>query len=386
MCLVLGGCAASETARAQLSRSESEASSEAPSFEDYRRATRAQLLRERSFQSSDTEAELSWNGPSEWRPEGRTPGGRYRKGILLVHGLGDSPWSFHDIAPELARNGFLVRTVLLPGHGTKPQDLLDVSVHDWRRVVREQAAAMLGDVDELYLGGFSTGANLVAEHAYHDPRIAGLALFSPGFKSTSLDWAAPALARVRPWLVEPDGETTSQNVVRYMTVPTNGLAQFSLSSRSARQLLESRPYDKPVFMVVAENDSVLDTRYLAKTFERAFTHPRSRLIWYGSPLARQSTRVLVRNDRLPDLRISQFSHMGVMFAPRNAMYGAEGSLRICLNGHDRSAARACEAGKDVWYSDWGYREKGKVHARLTFNPYFSWQTSIMNSVLAAPDT
>ena len=25
----------------------------------------------------------------------------------------------------------------------------------------------------------------------------------------------------------------------------------------------------------------------------------------------------------------------------------------------------------MWYSDWGYREHGKVHARLTFNPYSS---------------
>lgn len=41
-------------------------------------------------------------------------------GILLVHGLGDSPWSFSDIAQSLAANGILVRTVLLPGCGTQP--------------------------------------------------------------------------------------------------------------------------------------------------------------------------------------------------------------------------------------------------------------------------
>jgi hypothetical protein len=36
----------------------------------------------------------------------------------------------------------------------------------------------------------------------------------------------------------------------------------------------------------------------------------------------------------------------------------------------------------VWYSDWGYREAGKVHARLTFNPYFDWQLQQIQQLLA----
>ena len=44
----------------------------------------------------------------------------------------------------------------------------------------------------------------------------------------------------------------------------------------------------------------------------------------------------------------------------------------------------CEGGGPVWYSDWGYREAGKFHARLTFNPYFGWQAGVMAHVLGAP--
>lgn len=39
--------------------------------------------------------------------------------------------------------------------------------------------------------------------------------------------------------------------------------------------------------------------------------------------------------------------------------------------------------RPVWYSDWDYREDGKVHARLTFNPSFDWQASVMADVLAS---
>jgi hypothetical protein len=45
----------------------------------------------------------------------------------------------------------------------------------------------------------------------------------------------------------------------------------------------------------------------------------------------------------------------------------------------------CLNGEPVWYSDWGHREPGKVFARLTFNPYFEWQTGVMMGVLGAAE-
>lgn len=353
-------------------------------FADYQWATYAQILARRNFQTAEPQIELVWNAPQEWRPDVFDATAKPAKGILLVHGLGDSPWSFNDVAQQLAAQGFLVRTVLLPGHGTRPADLLDVTLEQWRHVVQAQTAALQRDVDQVYLGGFSTGANLVLEHAYASPDIAGLVLFSPGFRSSSsLDWLAPLAAWFRPWLLSPDGRMPMQNSVRYLNTPTNGFAQFFRSSRAAQALLRLGPYEKPVFMVVSQHDSVLDTSYLLDVFQHRFIHPASRLVWYGeAPVGLPHTpRVLVRQDWLPKWRISQFSHMGVLFSPANPLYGAEGSLRFCWNGQDEHATQACEQGGPVWYSDWGYREDGKVHARLTFNPYFDWQGSVMAEVL-----
>ncbi|MBU4609268.1 alpha/beta fold hydrolase [Achromobacter sp. GG226] len=350
------------------------------SFAEYQSRTLAELRATRAFQSADHDRELAWNGPREWRPAGPT-----RRGVLLVHGLGDSPWSFHDIGEQLAAQGFLVRTVLLDGHGSRPEHLLDVSLGDWQRVVATQVAALRADVDQVYLGGFSTGANLAVHRAYAGDDVDGLLLFSPAFRSDSAyDWLTPWIRWVRPWLLTPDGSRPVQNAVRYLTVPTNGFAQFYRSSRQVLQDLAQAPYDKPTLMVVAEHDSVIDTGALADTFHTRFTHPASRLIWYGNaPVqARHDPRILVRPDRLPDWRISQFSHMGVLFSPENALYGRAGSLRICWNGQALPPRDDCAADETLWFSDWGYQEPGKVHARLTFNPYFSWQ----GEVLAAQGT
>ncbi len=365
----------------------------APTFAAHRAQALAALEGRRRYVSADMRAETEWNLPREWHSVGAPKGG-----ALLVHGLGDSPWSFVDIAPRLAERGLLVRTVLLPGHGTAPSDLMGVTLEDWQRVLREQVAALRDTVGDgpLYLGGFSTGANLVLDYAQAHPEVAGLLLVSPALRSGSRwEWLTPWLAPVVPWLLSTGDDRPQQTPVRYLNTPTNGFAQYYRSNVAARAALDARPYDKPALLIVAEHDSVVDSHYVRQVFGTRFTHPASRLIWYGAEQGMASVdvsldgsagRVLVRPDRLPAERISQFSHMGVLFSDANPLYGRQGSLRLCLNGQEPAEYRRCVDGGEVWYSDWGYREPGKVHARLTYNPYFTWQTGVMLSVLGLEGT
>lgn len=95
------------------------------------------------------------------------------------------------------------------------------------------------------------------------------------------------------------------------------------------------------------------------------------------------SRLRVKTDYLPQDRISQFSHMSVLFSPRNPLYGRKGSVLLCANGQSEEAAKRCLAGETVWYSDWGLVEANKIHARLTWNPWFDWQTTVMDEVVAA---
>lgn len=348
-------------------------------FQAYTETTRQLLGAQRSFQTENPLHEIEWNAPFELHPPAPTT-----KAILLVHGLGDSPWSFTDVAHRLAEQGYVVRTLLLPGHGTQPADLIGIRLEDWQQLVREQISLLQRDFPDVWLGGFSTGANLVLEYALDDPQIQGLVLFSPALRSNELfDWATPWLVHIKPWLLSPERHPL-QSPLRYHIVPTNGLAQFYRSSVAVRKSLKGRTFDRPTVIVLAQHDSVVDVRYVRNVFERHFTHASSRLIWYGNPPPRStsSARVLVRTDVLPQERISQFSHMGILFSPQNPLYGRDGSERICFNGQTDEDTARCQAGDPVWYSDWDYREPGKIHARLTFNPYFDWQSQIIQEVLA----
>lgn len=352
------------------------------SFDAYVRETRAWIAGRRAFQTASPAEELDWNAPREWRPAGAAT-----RGVLLVHGLGDSPWSFTDIGAMLAAQGYLVRTALLPGHATRPEDLVGVDLEDWRRVVREQAALLARDAPQVYLGGFSTGANLALEYALENDGVQGLLLFSPALKAgVAGGWLLPWLARVKTWVRQPDDVQAQQSALRYLNVPTNAFAQYHRSSVAVREKIARQVFDKPAVLVLAEHDSVVDVQHALQTFATRFTHPASRMIWYGA-LAPQATpaRVLVRPDQLAAQRISQFSHMGVLFAPDNPLYGAAGSQRICWNGQGHIERARCLAGDPVWYSEWGYREPGKVHARLTYNPWFDWQGGVIRTVMAAAD-
>jgi alpha-beta hydrolase superfamily lysophospholipase len=88
-----------------------------------------------------------------------------RGAVLLVHGLSDSPYSMRALAETFYAQGYYVLALRLPGHGTLPSGLLNVSWRDWYAAVElaaKHAAAKAGPGKPFVAGGYSTGAALLA--------------------------------------------------------------------------------------------------------------------------------------------------------------------------------------------------------------------------------
>lgn len=339
------------------------------SFAEYQKQTQEFVLKNRHFVLSNAHEELINNTPFEFIPE--HPNG---KAILLIHGLGDSPWTFRELGEMLSKNGYLVRGILLPGHGTKPEDMIAVDSHDWRRVVREQARLLEEKYSTVFLGGFSTGCNLATEYAYQDPKISGLLLFSPAFDvKTHLLSLVPVVGLFVDWLKRPDEENMGVAPFRYRSIPMPGLKAFKDTMDGVDQYLKSGPYDKPVLTVMSEHDSVIDTANLIQKLPKIFTNPDSVFIWYGPTEQTQDTRIQTRTDHLPDRHIESFAHMSMTYSPKNFWYGEKGKYRMCQNSFSSSDQQKCQEQKEIWYSAWGGAPKGRITARLTFNPYYDWQ-------------
>lgn len=111
-----------------------------------------------------------------------------RGGVLLIHGLSDSPWIMRGIATHLQGQGWYVVVLRLPGHGTAPSGLVKVKWQDWAAAARLAARdirSTIGPDKPLVLGGFSTGGALCVEYALSQrqgeelPRVTQMLLFSP---------------------------------------------------------------------------------------------------------------------------------------------------------------------------------------------------------------
>ena len=108
-------------------------------------------------------------------------------GVLLLHGLSDSPYSMRALGERLHAAGAWVLGLRIPGHGTAPSGLVEVRWQDMAAAVRLAARHVRKTVGDkpLYFVGYSNGGALAVEYALAAlddpslPRPAGLVLLSP---------------------------------------------------------------------------------------------------------------------------------------------------------------------------------------------------------------
>lgn len=343
------------------------------SFSQYVAETKSWLEQNRIFMTEDKQTELAQVLPREY--QSTQPNGQ---GVLLVHGLGDSPYSFHDVATHLADQGYVVRTILLPGHASKVGDLQLPTLQDWQGVVDHHIALLKKQTENVWLGGYSTGANLVTSAALKDDSIQGLLLFSPALEPGS---SSVQFAELASHFITWADQDPENNPLRYNSLPMSAAAVYYQTSAIVREQLETANYAHPVFMLLSEGDKVINTEYALSTFSEKMPNTANHVVWQGEQELKdpRSTRFSMK---IPEQRISNGSHMGLLFSPTNPNYGIGGSNLICSNGQPEDASSSCAQGKDIWYSAWGYVEPGKTHARLTYNPYFEQSMAILDKVMS----
>lgn len=132
--------------------------------------------------TDDDAAGSTWPPAGGWPPpgaelmDGAAPwshdGGPH--GALVVHGFTGTPASMRPVAEALATAGFAVSMPLLPGHGTRVKDLIDMRWDDWYDAVQEAYRDLAGQVDQVVVVGLSLGAALGAVLAAHHAEIAAV--------------------------------------------------------------------------------------------------------------------------------------------------------------------------------------------------------------------
>ena len=149
-------------------------------------------------------------------------------GVLLVHGFTGSPASLKPWAHALADQGYAVEVPLLPGHGTRWQDLNQVAWTEWYAEAAAAFDRLRESCTAVVVGGLSMGGSVVLRLAEErGDEVAGVVLVNAFVSSTRKELAAlPVLKHVVPSLrgVVNDIKKPDQDEHGYQRLPLKGLA------------------------------------------------------------------------------------------------------------------------------------------------------------------
>jgi carboxylesterase len=100
-------------------------------------------------------------------------------GVLVVHGFTGNPQSMRGLAEAFAAAGFTVELPLLPGHGTKVEDMIPTRWEDWSGAAEVAYQELASRCDRVVVAGLSMGGTISVWLAAHHPEIAGVVAVNP---------------------------------------------------------------------------------------------------------------------------------------------------------------------------------------------------------------
>ncbi len=162
-------------------------------------------------------------------------------GVLLLHGFTGTPAHMRLIGEGLAQRGFRVRSILMPGHGTRPEDMMNVSWQDWLLSARLAAREMAGAHRYFSVAGLSMGGvlSLILSQEMDVtacvPIAAPIRIFNP-FRRVAR-WMAPFVPMVHKGPGEKQVEDPHTYHIGYASYPTRSVHDLSvLMDRAEKDL------------------------------------------------------------------------------------------------------------------------------------------------------
>ncbi|MFJ6616436.1 alpha/beta hydrolase [Kitasatospora sp. NPDC091335] len=180
-------------------------------------------------------------------------------GVLFCHGFTGSPQSLRPWAGELAAAGFTVSLPLLPGHGTRWQDMQLTRWEDWYAEVERELLALAEECEQVFVCALSMGGALALRlAALHGPTVSGLVLVNPSVRpDTPASVLLPVLRHLVPSVpgVAGDIARAGATEVGYDRTPLHAAWSLSRLWREVGRLLPE--VTQPVLLFHSPRDHVV---------------------------------------------------------------------------------------------------------------------------------
>lgn len=197
-------------------------------------------------------------------------------GVVCVHGFTGTPYEMRYLGEQLARAGYSVHGLRLPGHGTRASDLDQTTWSDWADAVEDAYDTLRMLCGQVAVVGQSLGGLLALHLASRRPDVAAVAslaapLWLEGLSARVAQWAADGmLRRVRaiPKFYGSDvrdRRTRAENPC-YSAIPTRALAELAAFMRVADKSLDA--VTQPTLVLHALHDHTAPVACAARIAER----------------------------------------------------------------------------------------------------------------------
>jgi carboxylesterase len=100
-------------------------------------------------------------------------------GVLVLHGFTGNPSSVRPLVDAMVAAGHTVECPLLPGHGTRIEDMLPTSWSDWSAEAEAALGRLAARTERQVVAGLSMGGSLTVWLALHHPELAGIICVNP---------------------------------------------------------------------------------------------------------------------------------------------------------------------------------------------------------------
>ncbi|MEE3328459.1 MAG: alpha/beta fold hydrolase [Myxococcota bacterium] len=181
--------------------------------------------------------------------------------VLCVHGLTGTPYEMRPVAEALVARGFRARGPLLPGHGSRVEELAETSWQQWVELVHSEYENLRTTSQQVFVAGLSLGDLLSLELAANKKVDGLLAVGTPLSLRAPIPQLVGLVKHVIKMLKKSQGSDIQDPEARdrhpgYKRMPLSGVHELVRLQRKVRR--ELRAVTAPALIAHGRLDRTAD--------------------------------------------------------------------------------------------------------------------------------
>lgn len=200
-------------------------------------------------------------------------------GCLLIHGFTSTPAELRVIGEALAAQGYTTKGILLPGHGTRPEDLLQISHQDWIDAAQHGINELKKTCKKIVVIGHSMGGLLALQMAARN-KVEGVvtiaAALKPSDRKVYLAWLLKYFKTFVQGSARPRPEQEQQYLLHYPYFPVASVAELQRLAAQTRAILHQ--VTSSALIIQTEDDQTVRPES-AEIIHRSISSQHKECLW-----------------------------------------------------------------------------------------------------------